>query len=157
VLIYVITVYTEIARSPNLHCGRSSPPLPIAIQCWSLAEARIVIAQLQPILDQAPRNLLTRDLLSLFGKSKKVRKIFNEHSKNFFPVVVGQRVGIHRTRCNIQPSHANFVLMLSQAISLTLARQLHVSAVERSAHFLAGTCLYDCKGSGGASGECSQV
>lgn len=98
-------------HSPILRCGRSSPPLPIAIQCWSLAEAKMIIDQLQPMLDQAPHNPLSHDLLSLFCESEKVRTMFNDHSESFFPVVVGQRVGIHRTRCNIQPNHSESFLI----------------------------------------------
>ncbi|KIM60698.1 hypothetical protein SCLCIDRAFT_90261, partial [Scleroderma citrinum Foug A] len=58
---------------PTFHCGRSSPPVPIAIQCWLLDEARQVINQLQPMLDQAPCNPATCDLLALFCQSEKVQ------------------------------------------------------------------------------------
>jgi len=58
-----------------------------------------VFAQLQSILNQAPRNSLTCDFLSMFCESDEVQNMFTDSGAKFYPVVVGQRVGIHRTRC----------------------------------------------------------
>ncbi|KAI6008921.1 hypothetical protein F5J12DRAFT_927066 [Pisolithus orientalis] len=57
---------------PTLCCGHSSPPLPVVIQCLSSSEAKMVDEQLQSILHPAPHN---------------------PHS-----IVVGNRIGIHRTK-----------------------------------------------------------
>jgi len=58
----------------------------------------MVMGQLQPIVQQAPPDPHTSDLLSLFCESEKVQAMFRDGNESFFPVVVGQRVGIHHTR-----------------------------------------------------------
>ncbi|KAI6010303.1 hypothetical protein PISMIDRAFT_107021, partial [Pisolithus microcarpus 441] len=61
---------------PSLRCGRSSPPLPIAIQCLSLTEAKMVNDHLQPILQRAPCNPHASELLTILGKSDMVHNLF---------------------------------------------------------------------------------
>ncbi|KAI5981774.1 hypothetical protein EDD15DRAFT_2178670, partial [Pisolithus albus] len=90
---------TRLTRhSPAMRCGRSSPPLPIAIQCLSLTEAKMVNDRLQPILQQAPSNPHTSDLIKILGQSEVVHQLFSNRTGNFYPVVVGQPAGIHRTK-----------------------------------------------------------
>ncbi|KAI5999708.1 hypothetical protein EDD15DRAFT_2363039 [Pisolithus albus] len=85
-------------KCPAMRCGRSSPPLPIAIQCLSLTEAKMVNDRLQPIMQQAPSNPHTSDLIKILGQSKVVHQLFSNQTSNFYPVVVGQPAGIHRTK-----------------------------------------------------------
>ncbi|KIJ59846.1 hypothetical protein HYDPIDRAFT_32726 [Hydnomerulius pinastri MD-312] len=54
---------------PHMTCGRSSPALPIAIQCVSLAEARRVAGTLQNIVNSLPMHPDTTQLLAAFGDS----------------------------------------------------------------------------------------
>lgn len=58
----------------------------------------MVDEQLQPILHPAPHNPHSSELLKLLGRSDVVRKLFSDHTGKFYPVVVGNRVGIHRTK-----------------------------------------------------------
>ncbi|KAI6167734.1 hypothetical protein EDD17DRAFT_1534578 [Pisolithus thermaeus] len=84
--------------SPTLRCGRSSPPLPIAIQCLSLTEANMINDCFQNILQQLPRYPHTRELLTSLSKSDVVVNLLSDSTSTFHAVVVGQRVGIHRTK-----------------------------------------------------------
>ncbi|KAI6018336.1 hypothetical protein EDC04DRAFT_3093297 [Pisolithus marmoratus] len=83
---------------PTLHCGYSSPPLPIAIQCLLSTEAKMVNDCLQPILQQAPHNLHASELLTILSQSDIVHNLFSGQTGNFFPVIIGQPMGIHHTK-----------------------------------------------------------
>ncbi|KAI6017259.1 hypothetical protein BKA83DRAFT_4481259 [Pisolithus microcarpus] len=96
---------------PTLHCGRSSPPLPIAIQCLSLTEAKMINECFQAILQQLPCQPHTRELLTCLGKSDAVLNLLSDSTGTFYAVVVGQQVGIHRTRESALSSLDGFVFL----------------------------------------------
>ncbi|KIJ59848.1 hypothetical protein HYDPIDRAFT_170548 [Hydnomerulius pinastri MD-312] len=79
-------------------CGRSSPALPIAIQCVSLAEARRVAGTLQNIVNSLPMHPDTTQLLAAFGDSPLVRTLLEDTTgSGFYAVVIGVPPGVHRT------------------------------------------------------------
>ncbi|KAI6146515.1 hypothetical protein EDD17DRAFT_97445 [Pisolithus thermaeus] len=98
-------------KCPAIHCGRSSPPLPIAIQCLSLTEAKMVNDRLQPILQRAPSSPHASDLIKILGQSEVVHQLFSNQTGNFYPVVVGQPAGIHRTKESALSSLQAFMIV----------------------------------------------
>ncbi|KAF9231591.1 hypothetical protein BU15DRAFT_55947, partial [Melanogaster broomeanus] len=93
---------------PHIHCGRSTPPLPIAIQCLSTGEAKIIQRTLQPLLNSAPGQRSSTELLSIFGSSPAVRSLLDGNHGGFFPVAVGTRVGVYRTRSAAAETEGSF-------------------------------------------------
>ena len=89
-----------VLTSPYIHCGRSTPPLPIAIQCISMTEAQRVQSAMQHVLDSVTEvQPSTTQLLKAFGDSSAVRNLLLNGP--FYSVVVGSPPGIHRTRFGI--------------------------------------------------------
>ena len=64
----------------------------------------MVIDQLQPMLDNAPPEPRTMELMSLFCESKNVRRMFQNSNQKFFPVAVGEYLGIYQSRWVVQES-----------------------------------------------------
>lgn len=64
--------------------------------------------QLQPILQWAPRNLHTSDLLLFLNQSDVVHNMFSDQPRKSYAVVVGQHVGIHRTKDSTLSSLGGF-------------------------------------------------
>ncbi|KAI6032477.1 hypothetical protein EDC04DRAFT_2605129 [Pisolithus marmoratus] len=86
------------ATCPTLRCGRSSPPLPVAIQCLSSTKAKMIYDCLQPILKQALQSPHMSELLTILGQSDVVCNLLSDQSGEFYAVMVGQPMGIHCTR-----------------------------------------------------------
>ncbi|KIM66481.1 hypothetical protein SCLCIDRAFT_110561, partial [Scleroderma citrinum Foug A] len=85
---------------PYIPCGRSAPPLPIAIQCISMTEAQHVQSAMQHVLDTIVElHPSTTQLLKAFGNSSVVQNLLPEGP--FYAVVVGTPAGIHRTSSGI--------------------------------------------------------
>ncbi|KIK80168.1 hypothetical protein PAXRUDRAFT_159355, partial [Paxillus rubicundulus Ve08.2h10] len=78
-------------------CGQLSPPLPIAIQCVSLDEARHVPKALQGIVNSLPPNPDSTQLLTAFGDSPSIQTLLGDHD-GLYVVVIGVPPGVHRTR-----------------------------------------------------------
>ncbi|KIJ58681.1 hypothetical protein HYDPIDRAFT_33924 [Hydnomerulius pinastri MD-312] len=102
-------------NSPGIHLQwpvipgrRATPPLPIAIQCISINEARFIQRILQPLLNSGPPQLSTTDLLRIFESSFAVVNLLSGNRDGFYPVVVGTRVGIHRTNAGAAETQGLF-------------------------------------------------
>ncbi|KAI6128521.1 hypothetical protein EV401DRAFT_2194596, partial [Pisolithus croceorrhizus] len=74
--------------------------------------------RLQPILQQAPSSPHASDLIKILGQSEVVHQLFSNQTGNFYPVVVGQPAGIHRTKCMTLVFVPDFILMESALSSL---------------------------------------
>ncbi|KIJ65253.1 hypothetical protein HYDPIDRAFT_27973 [Hydnomerulius pinastri MD-312] len=86
-------------QCPPIRSGWSAPPLPIAIHCHSLGEAWTIQRVLQTLLNAAPPQPSSTELLSQFGASPAVLRLLSHDQNGFYPVAIGTRVGIHCT-CN---------------------------------------------------------
>lgn len=84
--------------SPTIACGRSTPPLPIAIQCISMTEAKRIHNMLQPVITNLPPDPGSMDLIAAFSQSSAIHNLFSVDSTDFYSVAIGVSPGIHRTR-----------------------------------------------------------
>ncbi|KAG6377896.1 hypothetical protein JVT61DRAFT_14684 [Boletus reticuloceps] len=101
-----------------IKCGRATPPLPIAIQCLSMAEARALYFVVQPVVAAISSSTpTTTELLSAFEAANDVRNFFAGTSAEFYAVIVGSPPGIHRSRESAERSQRGF----------THSRCLHVN------------------------------
>ncbi|KAI6004459.1 hypothetical protein F5J12DRAFT_837097 [Pisolithus orientalis] len=92
---------------PRMKCGKSSPPLPIAIQCISQQEAQLVCRTLQPIMNALPADLTSRELLTALRGSPDVRSLLHDN-EGFHAVVVGAPPGVHRTKKSVIRAEGTF-------------------------------------------------
>ena len=81
--------------SPQIDCGRLTPPLPLAIQCTSFEEAREVFSLLQGIVSSLVPQPSHHQLLAAFNNAT-VRGLL-KNGPGFYAVVIGSPPGIHRT------------------------------------------------------------
>ncbi|KAL4064537.1 hypothetical protein J3A83DRAFT_4191256 [Scleroderma citrinum] len=79
-----------------MNCGQSSPPLPIAIQCISVNEAKCVTKTLQTIVNSLPPNPDSIQLLDAFDDG------------GFYAVVTGSPPGIHQTSESANQAEGSF-------------------------------------------------
>ena len=96
-LLRKIIVLSPGICSPHLRCGKSTPPLPIAIQCKSQEEATLLMCTLEPVLNSMPSEPSPSLVLRLFSASPAVQNLLKDDQDGFYPVVVGAPSGIHRT------------------------------------------------------------
>lgn len=81
-----------------MRCGRGAPPLPLAIQCLSRAEAQALFRLMRPVLATLTATPSTSELLAAFGAADAVRNFFGTARTKFYVVIVGSPPGIHRSR-----------------------------------------------------------
>ncbi|KAI5980473.1 hypothetical protein EDD15DRAFT_2206119 [Pisolithus albus] len=91
---------------PVFPCGRSTPPLPIAIECESEKEARQLHCIFQQTLKPLPQEPSPSDILTAFQHSETVRHFFPDGTRDFYAVAIGAPAGIHCTR-HILISHVH--------------------------------------------------
>ncbi|KIM60069.1 hypothetical protein SCLCIDRAFT_124978, partial [Scleroderma citrinum Foug A] len=89
-------------------CGRSTPPLPLAIQCISLDEATFVMQTLWDVLEPILPEPSTSELLGALSTLTNVRNLLSEDQDGFYAVVVGAPAGIHHTRDSAVNSESTF-------------------------------------------------
>ncbi|KAI5997498.1 hypothetical protein EDD15DRAFT_2364219 [Pisolithus albus] len=83
---------------PIFPCGRSTPPLPIAIECESETEARQLHRIFQQTLKSLPPEPSPSDILTAFQHSEMVRHFFPDGSRDFYAVAIGApAAATHRT------------------------------------------------------------
>ena len=87
----IISWYT----SPFIRCGHSTPPLPFAIQCVSLDEARDVATTLQDIVVKLSATPDHNELLAALKDSDACNLL--DDKAGFHAVVIGDPPGVHRT------------------------------------------------------------
>lgn len=92
---------------PRMKCGKSSPPLPIAVQCISQQEAQLVCRTLQPIINALPADLTSCQLLTALRGSPDVRSLLHDN-EGFHAVVVGAPPGVHRTKKSVIRAEGTF-------------------------------------------------
>ncbi|KAI5985869.1 hypothetical protein EDD15DRAFT_2373779 [Pisolithus albus] len=93
---------------PVFPCGRSTPPLPIAIECESETEARSLYRIFQPTLSKLSPKSGPSDILTAFQHSDGIRNFFPNGTRDFYAVVIGAPAGIHRTRTGAENSKGSF-------------------------------------------------
>lgn len=74
------------------------PPLPIAIQCMTMDEARLVMWTLQSVLEPVSPEPKTSELLQVLNASSTVWNLLSHNQDGFYAVAIGLPVGIHHTR-----------------------------------------------------------
>ncbi|KAI6098338.1 hypothetical protein EDD16DRAFT_1663650 [Pisolithus croceorrhizus] len=85
--------------SPYVPCGRSTPPLPLAIQCTSREEAELVMETLHCVLDPLLPEPSTSALVNTLSTSPATQNLLrNAGQDGFYAVVVGKPAGVHRTK-----------------------------------------------------------
>ncbi|KIK80790.1 hypothetical protein PAXRUDRAFT_157686 [Paxillus rubicundulus Ve08.2h10] len=105
---YSIILTQFFVDSPHICGGRSTPPLPIAIQCLSTDEARTIQRTLHPLISSQPQQPTSSELLRILGSLRAVVNLLSSDLDGFYPVVVGTRVGIHCTRTEAAVTQGNF-------------------------------------------------
>ncbi|KAI5983625.1 hypothetical protein EDD15DRAFT_2201917 [Pisolithus albus] len=81
---------------PYIRCGRSTPPLPLAIECTSVDEAKVVMQTLQTVLNPILPEPSTHELVRVISASPAIQNLLND-ADGFYAVVVGRPPGVHRT------------------------------------------------------------
>jgi len=89
------------------------PPLPIAIQCLSMDEARLVMRTLQSVLEPVLPEPKTSELLWVLNVSSTVRNLLSHVRDGFYAVAVGSPIGIHRTQYLLFDISSSGLMMLS--------------------------------------------
>ncbi|KIM64932.1 hypothetical protein SCLCIDRAFT_113865, partial [Scleroderma citrinum Foug A] len=87
--------------------GRSTPPLPFAIQCLSMTEATHVMRTLQCMLEPILPEPSTSNLLRVLSSSSTVRTLLGDDQSGFYAIVIGSPTGVHRTRESVINSQGN--------------------------------------------------
>ncbi|KAI6006969.1 hypothetical protein EDD15DRAFT_2358039 [Pisolithus albus] len=83
---------------PIFPCGRSTPPLPIAIECESETEARQLHRIFQQTLKTLPPEPSAADILTAFQHAETVRNFFPDGTRDFYAVAIGApAAATHRT------------------------------------------------------------
>ncbi|KAI5989497.1 hypothetical protein EDD15DRAFT_2370530 [Pisolithus albus] len=83
---------------PIFPCGRSTPPLPIAIECESEKEARQLHRIFQQTLKPLPQEPSPSDILTAFQHSETVQHFFPDGTRDFYTVAIGApAAATHRT------------------------------------------------------------
>lgn len=113
---YLLINYT----SPQIDCGHSTPPLPLAIQCTSLKEASQVFRSLQGIISSLDTQPSHQRLLAAFNNIT-VRGLLDD-GPEFYAVVIGSPPGIHRTL------YVHEILLCSTGTDIQLLRWYSQSA-----------------------------
>ncbi|EIW75646.1 hypothetical protein CONPUDRAFT_77285 [Coniophora puteana RWD-64-598 SS2] len=80
-------------QCPSMKIGRDKPPIPIAIQCSSIAEANSVYMSLSAVIDPLRRTPSSQNLIAAVYQAQSVLILLGNRVR-FYPVVVGSRVGI---------------------------------------------------------------
>ncbi|KAI6022366.1 hypothetical protein BKA83DRAFT_4493676 [Pisolithus microcarpus] len=83
---------------PYIPCGRLTPPLPLAIECTSADEARVVMQTLHTVLDPILPEPSTHELVHIICTSPAIQNLLNDADQDgFYAVVIGNPPGIHWT------------------------------------------------------------
>ncbi|KIK14793.1 hypothetical protein PISMIDRAFT_17024 [Pisolithus microcarpus 441] len=94
---------------PYIPSGRSTPPLPLSIECTSADEANLVMQALRNVLDPILPEPSTRELASVLSTSPLIQNLLNdENQEGFYAVVVGCPPGVHRTEQGAIQAGASF-------------------------------------------------
>ena len=91
--------YYIIFNLTFIRFGRSTPPLPFAIQCLSMTEATHIMCTLQRMLEPILPEPSTSNLLRVLSSLSMVRTLLGDDQSGFYAVVIGSPTGIHHTRC----------------------------------------------------------
>ncbi|KAF8452784.1 hypothetical protein L210DRAFT_3499641 [Boletus edulis BED1] len=97
-------------KSPQIACGRGSPPLPITIECLSSDEAHSLLRTLQPIVQSLPPQPSYEQILTAFDRSPAVKALFTQarNQHHFYVVVVGSPAAILHSRLGALASRGSF-------------------------------------------------
>ncbi|KAI6105997.1 hypothetical protein EDD16DRAFT_209838 [Pisolithus croceorrhizus] len=84
---------------PYIPCGRSTPPLPLAIEYTSMDEANLVMRTLRGVLDPLLPKPSTHKLVNVLTTSPAIQNLLLDAGQDgFYAVVVGNPAGVHRTK-----------------------------------------------------------